>query len=199
MPATLSPKRLSPAADEFISRPVAETPTQLTIVLPALNEEDAIAGTLERCLDARQAILAQTPVTHVQVVVVSDGSTDRTAEIAQQYADVRVIVFKRNRGYGAAIKEGWRQMGGDLLAFLDADGTCDPLYFIDLCNLALTDGADIALGSRMGPDSKMPRWILTPNIPGMLFITRVNSGIMPRASSTWVLVPPNSVTRSEAT
>jgi len=157
MPATLSPERLSPAAAGRTLHPGPVTPTRLTIVLPALNEEDAIARTIERCLEARQAIIAQTPVTHVKVVVVSDGSTDRTAEIAQQYTDVQVIVFERNRGYGAAIKEGWRRVGGDLLAFLDADGTCDPLYFIDMCNLALSDGVDIVLGSRMGPDSKMPR------------------------------------------
>lgn len=141
----------------MISHPAKATTVQLTIVLPALNEEDAIGRTIERCLDARQEIIDHTSVTHVKVAVVSDGSTDRTAEIAQQYDDVQVIVFKRNRGYGAAIKEGWRQMGGDLLAFLDADGTCDPLYFIDLCNRALNEGADIVLGSRMGPDSKMPR------------------------------------------
>jgi len=157
MPATLSPQRISPALDALIASRVAARSIQLTIVLPALNEEDAIARTIERCLDARQAIIARTQVTRLRVVVVSDGSTDRPAEIAQQYEDVRVIVFKHNRGYGAAIKEGWRQAGGDLLAFLDADGTCDPLYFIDLCNRALEDDADIVLGSRMGPDSKMPR------------------------------------------
>lgn len=129
----------------------------LTIVIPALNEEDAIGGTIERCLAARDHIKAAANLRDVEIVVVSDGSTDRTAAIAQSYSDVKVIVFEQNRGYGAAIKEGWRQGSGDLVGFLDADGTCDPLYFADMCRAATVDSADVALGSRMGPDSRMPK------------------------------------------
>ena len=64
--------------------------------------------------------------------------------------------FRENRGYGAAIKEGWRQGTGSLLGFLDADGTCDPLYFAEMCRAALEESADVVVGSRLGPDSKMP-------------------------------------------
>ncbi len=131
-------------------------PVRLTIVIPALNEEQAIGGTIERCLAARERIIAGSGVTGVDVVVVSDGSTDRTAEIARSYPQVQLIEFPRNRGYGAAIKAGWRRGGGDLLAFLDADGTCDPEYFTEMCRVALEDGADVVLGSRMGPGSRMP-------------------------------------------
>ena len=60
------------------------------------------------------------------MLVVSDGSTDRTVEIAHGFDEISVIEFPQNRGYGAAIKEGWHQSSGSLLAFLDADGTCDP-------------------------------------------------------------------------
>jgi hypothetical protein len=87
---------------------------------------------------------------------VSDGSTDRTAEIAKSYEDVKVIVFEENRGYGAAIKEGWRQGSGSLLGFLDADGTCDPIYFAEMCRVSVAESADVVLGSRLGPESKMP-------------------------------------------
>ena len=78
----------------------------LTIVIPALNEEDAIGQTLSRCLDARQEILETAGLTTIEVIVVSDGWTDRTVEIAQTFEEVEVIVFEKNRGYGAAIKEG---------------------------------------------------------------------------------------------
>src|SRR5262245_25720854 len=106
-------------------------PRELAIVVPALNEEQSIGSTVERCLAAAPHIRSECGIDAVNVVVVSDGSTDRTGEIARRYEpQVRVIVFETNRGYGAAIKEGWRVAGGDLLAFLDADGTCDPRYFV---------------------------------------------------------------------
>ena len=129
---------------------------KLSIVIPALNEEDAIGSTIERCLAARDAIIAESPVRDVEVIVVSDGSTDRTPEIAAGYDDVHLIVFERNRGYGAAIKEGFAQSSGELVAFLDADGTCDPRFFGLLCQTLARDRADVALGARLGPQSRMP-------------------------------------------
>ena len=80
-------------------------------MIPALNEEDAIGGTI--ALPCRPSASRKQPGwPGVEIVVVSDGSTDRTAEIAKSYEDVKVIVFEKNRGYGAAIKEGWRQGSG---------------------------------------------------------------------------------------
>jgi glycosyltransferase involved in cell wall biosynthesis len=128
----------------------------LTIVIPALNEEDAIGATIERCLEAREEISHQAGLDGVEIIVISDGSTDRTAEIAQGYEDVHVVVFEENRGYGAAIKEGWRIGRGDLVGFLDADGTCDPRFFAQLCRTVLDENADVSLGSRLGADSQMP-------------------------------------------
>jgi glycosyltransferase involved in cell wall biosynthesis len=139
---------------------VAGIPRRLTIVIPALNEQESIGSTIQRCLDAREEIQEVGGVQSVEIIAVSDGSTDRTVEIATEIAsreaDVRVIVFEKNRGYGAAIKEGFRQGRGDLVGFLDADGTCDPRYFGPMCRSALQDRAAIVLGSRMGAGSRMP-------------------------------------------
>ena len=129
----------------------------LSIVIPALNEEEAIARTIERCLAAREQIKAAAGLDEIEVIVVSDGSTDRTVEIARSFAGVKVIELIKNRGYGAAIQEGWRQGSGTLLGFLDADGTCDPRYFAEMARIAQRDSADVVLGSRMGPGSRMPR------------------------------------------
>ena len=91
-----------------------------------------------------------------EVLVVDDGSRDRTAEIVRGYADVRLIRHEKNRGYGAALKTGFRNATGDLLAFLDADGTYPPEHFPELCRAALS-GADLVIGSRMaGAESEMP-------------------------------------------
>ncbi len=132
-------------------------PKSFTIVIPALNEEQSIGDTIARCLAARSEILEATDLDDIQIVAVSDGSTDRTVEIAQGFDEVKTIVFDQTRGYGAAIKEGWRQSNSLFLGFLDADGTCDPAYFAEMCRIAIEDSADIVLGSRLGPESRMPR------------------------------------------
>jgi glycosyltransferase involved in cell wall biosynthesis len=130
---------------------------KLLIAIPALNEEDSIATTIERTLTARAAIIASGIVSDVEVTVVSDGSTDQTVERARRFGnEIRLIVFEQNRGYGAAIMEAWRQSDAELLAFLDADGTCDPAFFVELCGAMARDHAHISLGSRMHAASRMP-------------------------------------------
>ena len=132
-------------------------PLKLLIAIPALDEEESIGSIVERTLAASSRILAETPVTEVEVTVVSDGSSDRTVERAQAYRNqIHLIVFEKNRGYGAAIKEAWRQSDAQLLAFLDADGTCDPAFFVDLCKLIERERADVVLGCRLTRESRMP-------------------------------------------
>ena len=92
---------------------------RLTIVIPAYNEEQAIAAIIERTLAARSRIVANSPVTGVDGVVVSDGSTDETVRIARTYSDITLIEFEHTRGYGAAIKRGFAEGSGELVGFLD--------------------------------------------------------------------------------
>jgi glycosyltransferase involved in cell wall biosynthesis len=136
-------------------------PKSLSIIIPALNEEAAIGKTIERCLAAKAAIIQNTPIGEVEIIVVSDGSTDLTGEIARSYESVHVIEYEENRGYGAAIKLGFSKGSSDLVGFLDADGTCDPESFVGLCKKAVEESADMVMGSRMHKKSKMPglRWI----------------------------------------
>ncbi len=132
-------------------------PRSLTVVIPALNEEASIGATIERCLAAQEGLKKHTSIQDVEIFVVNDGSTDRTVEIARSYEDVSVIDWKDNRGYGAAIKHGFETGRGDLLGFLDADGTCDPDFFQELCKAAEETPADLVWGSRMHDQSRMPR------------------------------------------
>lgn len=130
---------------------------KLCIVIPALNEEESIEKIIIRSLDAKAHIIQNSDVTSVDVTVVSDGSTDRTVELAQKYQDkIHLIIFPQNKGYGAAIKQGWLESDAELLGFLDSDGTCDPLFFAELCNLITREKSDVALGCRINKTSKMP-------------------------------------------
>lgn len=128
----------------------------LTVVVPVLDEEEAIGATLIRCLEARPHLVGEAGVAEVRFVVVSDGSTDRTAAIARSFVGVEVMELTENRGYGAAIKAGWEAAPAELLGFMDADGTCDPRFFAPLCRAVIEGGHDLALGGRMGAQSRMP-------------------------------------------
>lgn len=129
---------------------------RFALVIPALNEEEAIGATLERALAARQAVLANTPVREMLVVFVNDGSTDATQAIVDRFPEAIKIRFEKNLGYGAAIKAGFRATDAELVGFMDADGTCDPLFCVPLINNLLEENSDIAVGSRMNGESEMP-------------------------------------------
>lgn len=127
----------------------------LSVIIPAYNEESGIAQIASRVLAVGPALRA-VGVAPLEVLVVDDGSRDRTAEIAEALEGVRVIRHTRNRGYGAALKTGFRHARADLLGFLDADGTYPPESFPGLCTEAI-NGAELVIGSRMaGARSKMP-------------------------------------------
>lgn len=144
---------------------------KLSIIIPAYNEEQSIGSTIERALKAKTGIIKNTGIEDVEVVVVDDGSGDNTKNIAARYKNVVLVSYGKNKGYGAAIKQGFEKAGGDLLGFLDADGTCDSALFADLVSALIKNNADIVIGSRLGPCSKMPK---TRRIGNIVFAKMIN-------------------------
>ena len=143
---------------------------QLSVIIPAYNEEDGIAEILDRVLSIMPGLEA-VGVAGPEVIVVDDGSKDRTREIVRTYSNVRLICHEKNRGYGGALKTGFANATGNLLAFLDADGTYPPENFPDLCK-AIIGGADLVIGSRMaGAKSEMPK---TRRLGNLIFANLVS-------------------------
>ena len=129
----------------------------LAVIIPAYNEEGGIAEILDRVLSIKPD-LEKIGVAGPEILVVDDGSRDRTAEIIKTYTHVRLIKHQKNRGYGGALKTGFANAEGNLLSFLDADGTYPPEYFPQLCQPILQGEAELVVGSRMaGAKSEMPR------------------------------------------
>jgi dolichyl-phosphate beta-glucosyltransferase len=119
--------------------------TALTVVLPCYNEAERLPGTLRTYL----AHLPQDPGA-VEVLVVDDGSTDATLDVAKAIATVdprvRVLTSRPNRGKGFAVRSGILASRGDLVVFTDADGSYGPGE-LDRIVRALAE-APVAIGSR---------------------------------------------------
>jgi glycosyltransferase involved in cell wall biosynthesis len=150
----------------------------VSVVIPALNEEKGIGEVLNRLCEAGSSVKRDFPsIDEVEIMVVDDGSTDRTAEVAESVEGVKVLKLAKNRGYGGALKAGFAEAKGAWLVFLDADGTYPPEFLGDLVKAMLDTDADIILGSRMsGADSQMPM----VRRAGNLFFARLLSWITGR-------------------
>ncbi|MFN8445508.1 MAG: glycosyltransferase family 2 protein [Caldilineaceae bacterium] len=129
---------------------------RLSIVIPAYNEENGINAIIERVLSIRPK-LPEVGIDSLELIVVDDGSRDKTAEVVSRNNEVRLIRHAKNGGYGAALKTGFAAATGEWIGFLDADGTYPPEYFPALYQAAVAKNADIVIGSRMaGAKSEMP-------------------------------------------
>ena len=109
----------------------------ISIVLPAKNESAAIGQTL--------AQIQQLQLAH-EIIVVNDGSTDQTKQVAES-AGAKVVSHPYSKGNGAAIKTGARTAKGDIIVFMDADGQHDPNDISRLIE-KIEQGYDLVVGAR---------------------------------------------------
>jgi glycosyltransferase involved in cell wall biosynthesis len=128
----------------------------LSLCIPVLDEEGAIGHVLTRAVRIAAA-LQSCGIADLEIIVVDDGSRDRTAEIVETFPEVRLIRHSGNRGYGAALKTAFATARHDLIAFIDGDGTYPPEALPQLCLPVLQGTADLVVGSRRGgAPSRMP-------------------------------------------
>lgn len=127
----------------------------LTVVIPAYNEADAVRPTIQELA----ATLASSGLEH-EIIVVNDGSSDGTgqhvASLADELEAVRLIDHKRNRGYGASLKTGIRAARAEVVAITDADGTYPNERLPELYHRLIEEQADMVVGSRTGEHVHIP-------------------------------------------
>ena len=129
----------------------------LSIVVPAYNEEKRLGPSLEKI----RGYLAAKPYA-AEIIVVDDGSTDRTADIAGAALEgrlpCRVLRREKNRGKGFSVREGVLAAGGQVILFTDAD-LSTPIEELDKFIQRLEEGFDIVIGSRALPgcDIRVPQ------------------------------------------
>jgi dolichyl-phosphate beta-glucosyltransferase len=115
---------------------------QLSIVLPAFNEESRLGETLAKVLE-----FCKRELEGWEIIVVDDGSTDRTAEIAESFGDVRCLRNAANGGKGLCVRRGMLEASGAAVLFSDVDLSTPIEEALPLLG-AIGSGADVAIASR---------------------------------------------------
>ena len=132
-------------------------------IIPALNAEMSLGEVLDRTLSHLQ-----------RVIVINDGSNDRTSEVARRRG-VELISLPANRGKGFALRRGFaqaRRSGCRAVVTLDADGQHDPADIPNFLRAHEEDGESILIGSRMGQAEEFPRQRYYSNRAGAYFISK---------------------------
>ncbi|MBR9683464.1 glycosyltransferase family 2 protein [Candidatus Woesearchaeota archaeon] len=132
---------------------------KIVIVIPAYNEEETIGQVIEQ--------IPRNCAKKVQVLVIDDGSRDRTVEVAKKAGADKIISHNTNLGLGAAFKNGIDEalkMGADIIVNIDADGQFNPQDIAKIIRPIVDNKADMVTCSRF----KNPK--LTPDMPKLKII-----------------------------
>jgi glycosyltransferase involved in cell wall biosynthesis len=129
-----------------------ENDMELSVILPAYAEGPRIHDNLVRLLHELDGLGM-----NYEVIVVSDGNTDNTAAEAQRVASphLKVLAYSANMGKGYALGYGVRHASGRLVTFIDADMELDPADIKPFIDAIENNGADIVIGSKRHPQSKV--------------------------------------------
>jgi glycosyltransferase involved in cell wall biosynthesis len=119
----------------------SDTPVEISVVIPCLNEEEGVGTVVRKAWEGIER-LNKTG----EVIVVDNGSTDRSVEIAESAG--ATIIHEQQRGYGSAYLTGLAAAQGDVIVIGDADGTYD-FSKLDDFMAEIHKGAEMVLGSRL--------------------------------------------------
>lgn len=129
---------------------------QVSVVLPAYNEVDYLQPAVEKTMQALNEFADS-----YEIVIAEDGSTDGTAEraeeLTQQYPCVRHIHREKRLGRGTALNNAFKQSIGEVLVYMDLDLATDLNYLKPLVEAITVEGYDFSTGSRMLSESKAER------------------------------------------
>lgn len=136
----------------MVRRMTKQNPPKVSIVIPAYKEEKNIKKTVEDIVQAHDELPYE-----YEVIVVVDGSPDKTAEEARRVKSPRVHVFEYhpNHGKGYALKYGTQHAKGEIITYTDAGGDFNPRQFDRCVKLMEAFDADFVIGSKRHPASKV--------------------------------------------
>lgn len=116
---------------------------KLSIIIPVFNEEKTVGKILKKVLDLKIANVEK------EIIVVDDGSTDKTRQILKQIKNIKIILHDNNKGKGSAVKTGIKNATGDYIIIQDADLEYDPEQIRTLIQPILENQAEVVYGTRL--------------------------------------------------
>jgi glycosyltransferase involved in cell wall biosynthesis len=129
---------------------------QVSVVLPAYNEVDYLQPAVEKTIQTLKEFTQS-----YEIIIAEDGSTDGTAEhaeeLAQKIPGVRHIHREKRLGRGTALNNAFKQSSGEVLVYMDLDLATDLNYLKPLVKAISVEGYDFSTGSRMLAESKAER------------------------------------------
>jgi glycosyltransferase involved in cell wall biosynthesis len=135
-------------------------PANISIIIPVYNEELAIKSVLKDIYAVINGLAY-----NCEVLVIDDGSTDNTVEIAEKFP-VSIYQHPHNLGYGAALKTGLANANNDIICILDADGTYPVKDIPKLVNILIEKNFDMVVGARVNANAAIPairkpaKWVI---------------------------------------
>ncbi len=160
----------------------------VSVVIPAFNEEESIAGELKKIRETMDRAGVE-----YEIIVVDDGSTDKTAQIVEELDRVELVKHDSNKGYGEALKTGIRRAKYNTIVITDVDGTYPNEVIPEFFRHMLTH--DMVVAGRTGPVVRIPffrrpaKWFLC-RLASYLAETKIpdlNSGL--RAFKKDIVLP----------
>lgn len=125
---------------------------KLSVIIPAYNENDMILPMLNECISSLSSI-------NHEIILVDDGSSDGTFENVRKFSEchrnIKIVHYGGNHGKGFAIRYGFKYTTGDLVALIDADLNLHPVQIVKLMEYMDRTGADVVVGSKRHPSSKV--------------------------------------------
>ncbi len=132
--------------DPIINDTETRRAAKLTLVIPCYNEERTLEACVEKVLEIEDNMLS------LEIIIVDDGSTDRSLQIAQslarKHSQILVLSHDKNQGKGAALRTGFQNATGEFVAVQDADLEYNPRELKKLLDPLINNKADVVLGSR---------------------------------------------------
>ena len=127
----------------------------ISIIVPVYNEEKNIGRMLRDLKDTLRKL------THFEIIVVNDGSTDETMKVLAETVGIKIISYPVNKGKGFALRKGIMQARGDIIGFIDGDGEISPRFLEQFYEEMKDGGADMVVGRKNNHKKSLVRKVFT--------------------------------------